>query len=348
MLFSFALLLAGAGTGDVFGAPIINGDWIAGCDNRRDCRLFTLPAGEDGGWDDEEAGLEIAVESNYAGSQRLGIEIFLSSVSVDARKVLTIRIDGKATPFRMRWTGSKGLVEERDALPLVRAMRSARTLEVVEGEKVIGSASIVGLLPLLDHVDKEQYRLGTAGALGVPGKKPFDHSSLPPLLSQPAIRVPPQSDDPPAVLAPGRLDEILKTDVCLQYRDPSDAWQPETEYVRLDNGHTLALVGSYCGGYNPAVRPYIVDNEGRASVARFDPNPMIAPDEPEPYLPGAYWEDKEQRLSAFGRARGLGDCGAETSFVWDGEKFLTSEYSSMPECRGSFNYVITYKRDVVR
>lgn len=348
MLLSFALLLAAADTSGPFGTPIINGDWIAGCDNRRDCRLYTLPAGEDGSWEEEENGLEIAIERSYAVSQPVRVEIFLSSAPADAGKPMILRIDGKPTAFRMIWSNNRGNLNPRDSLRFVRALRSARMLEVVQGKKIVGSASIAGLLPLLDHVDKEQYRLGTVGALGVPGKKTVDHLSVPPLIRQPAIKMPPQSAAAPKELSATRLAEILKTDECLQYRDPKNDAQPEIEYARLDKDHTLALIGSYCGGYNPASRPYIINNEGRASLAKFEPNPMVDPDEPEPYLPGAMWDDKEHRLLAFGRARGIGDCGQQALFVWNGTKFQTSEYSAMPECRGSFNYVITYKRDVSR
>jgi Protein of unknown function (DUF1176) len=241
-----------------------------------------------------------------------------------------------------------GTLATQDALRFVRRLRTARLLEIVENEKVIGRASVAGLPPLLAYVDKQQYRIGTVAALNVPGTTPVDYFSVPPRIPQPAVKIPPPSSQSPVKLTPAKLAEILKTDVCLKYLEPGGGVPPEAEYVRLDKDKPLTLVGSYCGGYNPTLRVHIIDNDGNARSARFGPNPLLSPDESETYLPGAWWNDKDHQLSAFGRARRFGDCGQQASFVWNGEKFVTVEFSSMPVCRGSFNYVVTCKREVVR
>ena len=348
MFLSIALFLTASGTAEPFGAPMIHGDWIAGCDNRGDCRLFSLPVAADGVSEEEGMGIEIAIERAYAINETLRVEVMLSSIPVDESKSPTMRIDGKTVPLRARWSNNTGVLDQRDALRFVRAMGSGRLLEVVVGGKVAGRASVAGLSPLLDYVDREQYRVGTVGALGTPGQKPVDYYVVPPVVPQLAIKSPPSSDELPVEIASERLAEILKSDLCLQYQDPQDSIKPEVEYIRLDKDNTLALVGSYCGGYNPTLRPYIIDNAGHTRMAQFGSNPLIDPDDPEPYIPGLWWNDREQLLAAFGRARSMGDCGQQTSFAWNGEKFVTVEYSSMPECRGSFNYVTTYKREVAR
>lgn len=348
MVLSIALLFAAAGTPDPFGVPLVAGDWIAGCDNHGDCRLFTLPVSKDRSAEDEETIAEIAIERAYAVNQPLRVEILLSSLPAGGAESLTLRFDGKAAPFRLRWNKNVGTLATQDELRFVRRLRTARLVEIVEGKKVIGRASVAGLPPLLAYVDKQQYRIGTVGAFNVPGTKPVDYFSVPPLIPQPAIKIPPPSSQSPVKLTPAKLAEILKTDVCLKYQEPGDTVPPEAEYVRLDKDNTLALVGSYCGGYNPTLRLYVIDNDGNARLAQFGPNPLLSPDDPENYLPGAWWNDKDHQLSAFGRARGFGDCGQQASFVWNGEKFVTVEFSSMPECRGSFNYVVTYKREVAR
>lgn len=348
MFLSLAFLFASTDAANRFGGPLINGDWIAGCDNRGDCRLFTLPVAADGSSEEEENVVEISIERGYAINQPLQVEIYLSSIPADETNSLRMRLDGKPVSFAVRWQNNSGILAPIDALGFVRALRTARYLEVVENKNVIGRASIEGLQPLVDYVDREQYRFGTVGALGVPGKKRVDYLVVPPLIPQPAIKLPPQSDEPPVELAPTKRAEIFSTDLCLEYQDPKETVEPEVEYIRLDQNNSLALVGSYCGGYNPSLRPYIVDNQGHARLAQFGPNPLISPDDPEPYLPGAWWNETERRLMALGRARSIGDCGQKTSFAWNGEKFVTVEYSSMPECRGSFSYVTTYKIDVVR
>jgi hypothetical protein len=351
-MMTILLLLASAGsTGPDFGAPKINGDWIAGCDNRGDCSVSNLLVAEDGVSGNADEGVYIKIDRAY--DPRKPIAIGLQPVDkIPSSNSQRIRIDGRIMPFKLSWRDGQAIIAPQDSINFLRQMRSAKQLEVIEGKKVLASAPVDGLLPLLEYIDKEQYRIGTRGALARPGEKPADFRAIPPLVPQPNIKAPPLSSDPPTKLGRDKWLELLRSDPCSKYvkeGEPASAIaDPAVEYVRLDKNMTLALLGGYCGGYNATTRLFLVDNIGNARPASFGPHPFKDPDEAEPMLPGAWWDEKGHQLGSFGRARGLGDCGQQVRYVWDGQKFVAVEYSSMPECRGSYNYVVTYRRDVQR
>jgi hypothetical protein len=39
-------------------------------------------------------------------------------------------------------------------------------------------------------------------------------------------------------------------------------------------------------------------------------------------------------LRTFNKGRGIGDCGDEESWIWDGKTFRLAEVKTMPHCRG--------------
>lgn len=48
----------------------------------------------------------------------------------------------------------------------------------------------------------------------------------------------------------------------------------------------------------------------------------------------AGFDEETQTLSMFNKGRGLGDCGSQSEWVWDGQAFRLILYKSMPECHG--------------
>ncbi len=63
-------------------------------------------------------------------------------------------------------------------------------------------------------------------------------------------------------------------------------------------------------------------------------------------LDNADWEPGTRRLSEFAKARGLGDCGAHSDYAWDGARFRLVRQESMGECRGSTDYITTWRAQV--
>jgi hypothetical protein len=344
-----ALLLLTSASATDFRDPKISGSWIAGCDNHRDCTLYTLPVDDDGDGDNLDDGIEIEIARAYHFPKPVSVTL-KASVPAQAKSGLAgavVRVDGRPLAVRLNWRDGTASVDAKDVTRFIGALRSAQILEIVRGKTTLASANVEGLQPLLASIDKLQYRTGTVAALAVPGKKPANYLTIPPLVPQMPVAAPPLSSEPATKLPPDKFAELLLSDPCRNYVDVSEATTPEVHYVRLDKNVTLAIMGSYCGGYNPTTRLFLIDNEGKVRKAVFGPHPMLNPED-DPELPDANWDPQNHQLRTFGRARSLGDCGQMASSAWDGERFVTTEYSSMPECRGSYTYVVTYRRKVKR
>ena len=62
----------------------------------------------------------------------------------------------------------------------------------------------------------------------------------------------------------------------------------------------------------------------------------------------ATWDPKTRLLSSFAKGRGLGDCGIINSFAWDGRLFRLVSQEAMDNCRGSVDYITTWRARVVQ
>lgn len=65
-----------------------------------------------------------------------------------------------------------------------------------------------------------------------------------------------------------------------------------------------------------------------------------------PYLVNACYDQGTRRLATFAKRRGLGDCGVTQQFTWDGSYFRLVEQTEMGECRGSVDYITTWRAAV--
>jgi hypothetical protein len=98
------------------------------------------------------------------------------------------------------------------------------------------------------------------------------------------------------------------------------------------------------GAYNYFSSAYVVDERGRARPAPFDH--AAGNIEGFDSLVNAAWVAETRTLSTFGKGRGLGDCGTGQDYVWDGKRFRLVQQQAMPECRGSMDYIATWRATV--
>ena len=346
-----ATILAAASTGPDFGSLHVHKDWIVGCDNRRECHATSLPVEEDGPLSPAGDGnLSISIQRSGAPDAAPRVSIGILSEAVAARdkaQILSIRADGREVAISFRAIGGVINVTGRAAFHLAATMRDAESLALggTDGRE-IASASLRGLKASLLYMDERQFRDGTVSALAKPGKKPANATTIPPMLPPPVALVSPEPPEPPVRLADDKIEALLETDPC---RSGSGAVEkPSAEYARLDPETTLMLLPSYCMGYNAEVRVFVLDNNGNAKPAPFGRHPWNATDEDRAdlFLPNGWWDRKRRILSGYGKGRGLGDCGQVLKFAWDTRHFRLVRYSSMSECRGSMDYITTYRLDV--
>ena len=337
-----------------FGGPRIFQDWIVGCDNGGDCHAASLPAQDDGTQDQVGDGnLRVAIRATGGETPRLSVTLEMAEPSDPAdraRAINAIVIDGRALPIHVAVTDGAVRVENAVARTLIVAMRNAQyvALKRTNGEEA-GSASLRGLMASLHYIDGQRHTYGTTAALGRPGRVPFSYRLVPDAQPLPMVQTPPPSTAAPAHASESRIAALLATDPCGPPERGAELIRPD--YIRLDAQTTLMLLPSYCMGYNAEQRIYVLSNSGMVTPARFGPHPWDDDERGEgeaTALPNGWWNERTRTLAGFGKSRGLGDCGQSLEFAWDVHReFRLIAYASMPECRGSYDYITTYRATVI-
>ena len=303
-------------------------DWIVGCDNGRACQAVALVPESDYGDDYLMLVIERGPEAQAKAK--------LSWAAPDGTpRRATLAVDGKPVA---QLSGTA--IEISPSLAAALAAGGRADVTTAPGAKV-GDASLGGLAAAMRYMDDKQKRVGTDTALVAKGVA----KTVPAPTPLPVVTMPPVAAAPPSRFRPADIKKYNGDDGC---GVPADSFKPEA--YRLDATHTLVMVPSICGNgaYNYFSMALIVPNSGMpTTLAKFDaPSSMGEPGNTDPGLVNATYDSKTRRLSTYAKGRGIGDCGVAQQFVWDGSQFRLVEQSEMGECRGSVDYIRTWRATV--
>jgi hypothetical protein len=303
-------------------------DWIVGCDNGRACQAVALvPESEDG-----ENYLLLLIERGPEPQAKA--KLSWGAPDGPPRRS-TIAIDGRPVA-----QAGGTVVEMSPSLAAALAAGGSAEVSTAPGGK-LGNASLGGLAAALRYMDEKQKRVGTVTALVAKGPA----TAVPPPPPLPVVTIPPLPSTPAAKFRPADIKKYNGDDGC---GVNADDFKPET--YRLDAVHTLVMVPSVCGNgaYNYFTTALIVPNKGApVTPAKFDAaSGMGEPGNTDPSLVNAAYDAKTRRLSSYVKGRGLGDCGVSQQFVWDGSQFRLVDQTEMGECRGSVDYIRTWRATV--
>ncbi|MGC6401537.1 DUF1176 domain-containing protein [Sphingomonas sp. FW199] len=307
-------------------------DWTVGCDNGLACKAVAL-APEDG--DVPSVLMSIARDPADSG----GMIVRFTGSDLPALP-LTVAVDGKTV-------ASGGEREDERTIRLTEASARTIALEAVNGTRLTvaganGPAypiSLAGLSAALRYMDAEQGVAGTAQAIVARGgsKGALGKRDLPVIRAINPAGAPPPLD---AAL----VDRLRKDAKCAitEFMDEP----PAAEAHALGDGATLILLPCDAGAYNLMSLVYVAPAGGEPVLARFDVDVgMAGPDGPQTLVNAGFADGV---LSSFAKGRGIGDCGVGQNFVWDGKQFRLSEQVEMGECRGSVDFIPTWRARVVR
>lgn len=305
-------------------------DWIATCNNVSDCVLFgTQDSNVEGDIGYVRFAQAYAVPSQVRAS--------LVTIPEDGRVrnvMLAVRVDGRTVPGLAAVTftafddiGMRARLSQAQSNALLAAVRNGRALTLVEGNRTRATISLAGSAAALLWVDEQQQRVGTAGALARPGRRPLAVRGMrtaPVVRAAPSV---PQTNLPTIATAPLRRqmtdcdDDIIATDI------PSETY-------RLDPDTLLVTVPCSRGAYNVSVALFLTDGRGRNPrpvSLRLPPGSETATED----LPtNLTYDPVNQTISSFPRGRGLGDCGTDTTWAWTGTAFELRSQFVMGECKG--------------
>jgi len=310
------------------------GDWAVACDNLRYCEAASLMADETA---DNVPQIAIVRDGGPGGT--VSIEI---SPDAEYRGAYAIEVDGK-TVLGGKMGGASATIGGADAIRLVDAMLKGQALVMRGGGKVLSQASLKGISATLRYFDAGQGRVSTVTALVARGSKPA--SAVPGVPAVPRVTFVRPTGKPAAIPAALRASMGKHSD-CDSVYDGGEGEKPKVETFALGGGKTLALVPCGSGAYNFSSVPYVIAG-GKAVVARFDRVPGWTESEGIATLVNADWDPAKAELSSYLKGRGIGDCGSSESYVWDGAMFRLVEARAMGECRGSNNWLRTWKAEAV-
>ena len=310
-------------------------DWIVGCDNGRACQAVGLmPEG------DHEAATTTVKRAAEAGAAP---DIWITARE---KRPAAVRIDGRSFALAAE-PGDETIYRPSDAKALLAALAAARRAELVDaGGRRLGALSTSGASAALLYMDEAQRRIGTVTALVRRGGKPASEVPAPPPLPQIAEVRPPNGPAPKRSLPPARLRRLKAKSDCSADLPLNDH---PVESRPLDARTTLFLVPCWIAAYNSGslvlvarkpdasdLQPALFDHKGAPAERR---GALVPPE-------GAYWDEEAGRLASAFKGRGLGDCGVVQDWAWDGTKFRLIREDAMSECRGSTDYITTWRARV--
>jgi hypothetical protein len=310
-------------------------DWTVACDNVRRCTAV--------GMREEEADSLVAVIERAAGPGG-AMRIVLTGPDLDADSRLLV--DGHALeldPRHWRWQPPKNEDERgrwvaRDAAAVaafVHALRNAHRMAIADFESDkpaagIGDLSLDGLGAALLAMDDVQGRVGTQGAWARAGSAP--ESRVPAAPPLPSLRRGPV----PKALAPrdaARLAAAVRKAKTEVLDDEGCESRSNDEAYALTDSDALVLVECMTGAYQEGSLAFRVprDAPAKAVLLHFDTIPGEAPLD-QLWLAG--YDAASGELAHHSKGRGLGDCGGDAHWQFDGNVFHLLDYRLMQRCGG--------------
>ena len=313
------------------------GAWAVACDNVHACEMTSL-------WPDDtqpeegspydQISVSVARAAGPAAGWTVEIQLPANSGSSPLRVTTEQGLDVRAVPRQdlLRVTGT-------DAARIVAGMASATDLRVGDEFASLGMVSLKGSSAALRFIDADQGRAGSVTAAVAKGTKPA--TSVPAAAALPVVASV-RPGGTAAAFPPAMRKALDKASECGAVYEGGTGDLPKAEAFALGGGKTLVLLPCGSGAYNFSTKPYIMAAGAKPVVAEFDFRPGMEPEGP-PELVNASFDAKTGRLESFANGRGLGDCGSAEVYVWDGAMFRLVEARAMPDCRGSVNWLTTWR-----
>jgi hypothetical protein len=308
-------------------------DWTTVCDNLRACTAMTF-AGQEY---QDAAYIIVGRGAGPAAQAKLVLSVMASDDAAGQKPVdWRVLLDGKPLAgfetlqapssdglWRLEFTGDR-------AAAFLTAVRDGNVLQLKPAKGPAVRFSLGGLAASLLWLDDSQGRVGTVTALSKPGSKPA--SAVPAAPAKPLVKLakPVSQKGLPKAILPamkGKLD-LGECDV-----DPKSPGY-DLVVARLAPGKLFWGIPCSAGAYNVFYELYTTDEKGGGLKPAIPPYAPGAEDQPTNELMNISFDATKQTLSNFDKMRGIGDCGAQSDWVWDGTAFRLVSQVMMPDCHG--------------
>lgn len=315
-------------------------DWYAVCDNGNGCVAYS---GGGTGW------IRIGLDAGPDARPTIHVGMWPEGEALPGP--LVVVIDGKrhtSTPDAD--DSARGTIPASEVQAVLAELAAARTLGFVSGDQTV-EISTAGSSASLLWIDERQGRLDTVTALIRRGQKPASTVPAAPDLprivaaaavSQTGFATAPKSDETddakPDAIAPAALEAVPAVRKCRADTAFNEYLQKAVTAARLDANTELWGIPCDGGAYNFSYAYFLTGPEGTnarpatfpgvdgaaARTAEGESDLLVNPD----------YDPETRTLSAFAKARGMGDCGVSQTWTWTGQAFVLSREQVMQDCWG--------------
>jgi len=308
--------------------------WHVGCDNTGMCRAmgFALDHGLPSNTFtiiDREAGPSGKIRWIKSGA--LAVD---STVFIDGKKI----VDLPATSFE---DGNdkipQGLMDQDRVTKMIASALDGAFLTFDEKAKDSERISLQGFKAAMLFIDEQQGRVGTTTAIVAKGDKPA--ASVPSARPLPLL---PLKDIPKA----GSPDESIEKAIIDFHRQQAKrhdcsnlpAEEPSVlSSAPLERKGWLLEVDCWRAAYQAGTVLYLFTYENRYAAAEFAPIETLDTKMGRVSISRGRSLanldfDTAAQLNAFGKGRGMGDCGTSESWRWDGKVYRLADYKILIAC----------------
>ena len=291
-------------------------DWTVTCGNNGDCTAFG-PVADDNGW------LRLFMPAGPGAEPVVHVGLWMS--------------DGSVMP-PLTVAGQRFASRIEDGLARIPADRTRAVIDALAGGRAatLGTAdgvqdvSVSGASAALLWIDERQGRLDTVTALIRKGEAPASPvpaaPTLPVVTPAPAVA----QTGLTATQLPDAVEDLARVRTCRTDTDFNPDFQYDIQQYRLAADTVLWGVPCFMGAYNTGYLYVLTDNAGASPRILSLPTTREASETPI----NPDYDPATRQLEAFGKGRGLGDCGTLHQWIWTGREFVLARERVMDRCMG--------------
>ncbi len=210
----------------------------------------------------------------------------------------------------------------------LQTIQNAQAITLKDGQ---GNISLVGLKAALLFIDAQQKRVGSETAWIKKGGNPS--LSVPPAQTLKGVAL---VNPTPTPLTREEMDSLLDYGSMRMSNSQCslDPMRREVRVTALTDEKALLIVSCEAGAYNTVDLAWLVSRKkpyaARPVRLRLPFTPSSGNDEME--LMNAEFDQKARELTTLAKGRGLADCGIQTRWRFDGQRFRLVRYAEEPSC----------------
>lgn len=311
-------------------APVqqLFGDWLVTCNNQNFCVARNVGL---------HHGLVMTLSRSAGAVTDASLRIELGGIGNPVAALAPIAprllLDGKPLALTDKhWLVADKLIKTGDSVTIdafLQQVQEGQAITLVNG---LQSISLQGLKAALLFIDSHQKRVGSETAWVGKGEEP--PLSVPPAPAQRAVGKVDFSQSP---LSREELNDLM--DYGNERMNNSacslDPFRREIRVTALTDEKVLLMVSCEAGAYNTIWLAWLVSRQ-QPYVARqvrltlpFQPPGNAARDIE---LINASIDERRHELVTLDKGRGPGDCGVQTRWRYDGQRFSLVRYAQQPQC----------------